>query len=874
MLKRKTNIRLISLTLALIMISQTFLLNYSQSGQLFAEDEVEIFSPAKALSPGEYLHEITLALGANPEEIEEQSYAQWFMLLTNVLIMLDPKATDVMSLQHSINKTLNTAEKIRNYSNQVPKVVNLVEKIAGFGFKHFPRAASPKMQNMLFKVQNAMSMLGKKQGMINLHQGTSYMKSPYRRGASACKQWYKKGAPLVDNSRSLSSIQTSAMKVGSVLQIVAGVMELSRFNQALGEDAGAPGFATVQIGINGAILIATALMAWPPPGAWTVAAFIIIGAWEVIKKTLNYVGGKIEKWHKSYADSLNFLRETDDEFRAFYDHNPGANSSAIPGSDSDLIDPLERSAALVFADELQLSLSESPGEGDIAERQQELVKNIRAQGLLSTWYYQQADAARMLPGDIEDLYTIWNHRADYMAWKPKKPKWGWNPIALVGDSLSWAGNTVMEDILGTHDQLVEDKKKYPEMALFCPDFALMILFRRFVTSQAQNEMNGEIPELLSLAGIRIEQSPFNYMPLIEIYNNNFNNWNDEIIGQSFAADSLIVAAKEMPYLVEQLNFSTKNYENSTMLTMAKIMGIEVLGDNPELPASEMIIDLFEQGLLKQLDGSARARAQFDALLSAYNNDPLASLKDVKVEYSFNEKSHDFKLLEELFRGKRIFKGEVSLNLKVVTPEVWSGILKGEDVPDDAQDNAEYMFAQFSQTLENCLQLNLNSTGISGIDLVKLGIQLKNEIDLLELAKDSLADKKKALAERNQTLTSDAIKALVDKGEFLDVKRSWHANFLSSFDPPIDLLEHSLEKLEKAISEQEKSLQRRLELVEKIQPLLQQEYRGWLSTLRNYEDSATQLGLSLAISSADENYAVDKLDFLAPFVALDPAAEVK
>ncbi|KAF1082311.1 MAG: hypothetical protein GQF41_1032 [Candidatus Rifleibacterium amylolyticum] len=865
MIKNKRLLRSVSLVLSLILLLQAFFISAGPQGRLFAEEEESEFSASEALAPGEYLEQVTGLMGGNTEEIESHSYAQWTLLLMNTLIMLDPKGTDVMTFQHSITKTLSTVNKVRGFAADLPKYVGWVEKIAAFGFKYFPGSGANKFHQILLKVQNAMGMLGKTDRLRTLQQTATYMKSPYSKGVGACKQWYKKGTPLVDGSQQLSGLQTGAMKVGSVLQIISGIMELSRVPGALANDAGTPSFETVQIAINGAILIATALMAWPPPGAWTVAAFIIIGAWELIKGTLNKIGDTIEKWHKSYADSLNFLRETDDKFAAFYDENIDANSCPMPGDDSPLIDPLERSAALVFADELKAALEENPGEGDIAERQQELVKNIRAQGILSTWYYQQDEATRLLPPNIEDLYLIWNHRADYMAFKPKKPSWSWNPINLIGDGLGWLAGTALESFLGTHDQFVDDKGKFKELALFCPDFALTVLFRRYVTSQAHSENIGEIPEHLSLTGVRIEQAPFNYMPLIEIYNNNFSNWSTEIIGQAFAADAFMTAAKEMPYLTEQLNYARKNNEQTTMHTLAKAVGAVIIDDDPK----EIVLGILADCMLKQLEGSARMRAQFDALLAAYNEDKNARIKDKEVDYSFNGDSDDFKLGKEIFKGKKMHDelGPFVMNMGVAVPEFWSGILKGED----EKEEPEQIFREYSGQLQTSLQLNLNSLGISGIDMVKFGIQLKNEIDVLELAKDNLKDKKQALDSINEIFTNEAIRKLVTKGEFLDVSRDWLSNFLSSYDPPEDIFEHNIGKLEDAIEKLEESINKRKEIFDTLHPLIKSEYAGWLETYKNYEEAADELGISLTIRSSDSGYAKRNLELLAPISALDPSA---
>ncbi len=474
MIKNRRLLKSVCLILTLLLLSETFFLATAPGSRLFAEEaenEGE-FVASEALSPGEYRREITKLMGSTTEEIETQSYAQWAMLMINSLIMLDPSGTDVMTFQQAVTETLDKVEMVRGFVENMPKYARWVERATTWGFKLFPISTTSRLGVKLLKIQNAMKMLGESERFRNMSQFAKHMKSPSSRGVSACRQWFKKGTPL-NSSQPFSGLQTSAMKVGSVLQVVSGLMEFGRFQSAAADDPGSLSFETVEHAINGTILIATAIMLWPPPGVWGTVAFVILGAWELIKGALDDIGDIIAKWHKSYSDSIEFLREEDDEFAAFYDANIGADTSVSSGEGSPVIDPLERSSALVFADKISLALKENPGEGDLAERQAELVENIRAQGILATWYYQQEEAARMLPPNIEDLYVIWNHRADYMAFKPQKPKWNWRrPWEYVEDGLAWIGDSAIQEIWGTEDQFVDDQGKFKQLALFCPDFAL------------------------------------------------------------------------------------------------------------------------------------------------------------------------------------------------------------------------------------------------------------------------------------------------------------------------------------------------------------------------------------------------------------------
>ena len=74
-----------------------------------------------------------------------------------------------------------------------------------------------------------------------------------------------------------------------------------------------------------------------------------------------------------------------------------------------------------------------------------------------------------------------------------------------------------------------------------------------------------------------------------------------------------------------------------------------------------------------------------------------------------------------------------------------------------------------------------------------------------------------------------------------------------------------------VSDFEKSIEERKEMLEKYQTLYHREYSSWLRTFERYEDAADELGIELTISSSDPNYSADHLEFIVPFTPLDPTS---
>lgn len=844
--------RFLCLVLSLCLVAQPLILTADNESGSAAE--AGTFDPAQAVSPQEYLEKIKELRGADRQEIEMHSWGQWGMIMTNVFLLLDPKATDVPSYQNAVGKVLKTQGKVRNILAGNNKWLKAFGKATTWGLSHFAGGdgALARASNNLLR---AWQWVGNRPALQRTVEWAKFMKAPSGKNAAGSFQQWLSRKPPTEGSPAMSNMAGAATIVGTVLQILAGCAEIKAFFDARGDDAGTVSWGTVQHAVTGTLLIATAVMALiPPPGVWAVAAVVIMLVWSRLKDILNRIGDKIQKWHKVYEDSLTFLKEMDDEFAAFLSEN---SDSTVFGCDQ------EKSAALKFADEMLVALREEPGEGEVAERQRDLVQNMRQQGLLTTYYYQQATATRELPTRKDDLYTIWNHRADYMAWKPEPPKNWYDAGGWVDAGIDWVG----QEITNSDGKMEDDLDRYRHRVFFCPDFALQVLFRNFIMHKRTQGL-AELPDLYSLVGVRIEQAPFNYIPLVDIYNNNFVAWSDDVLREAFAADSFNVGSKELPLVKEQINAKKDELENAFGSLLLKMQAMDPESDRGTNDSGRRIL---KQRLEFQMHALARIRSSLDALADAWLDDKDQNIKDLRVDYEFKDRNDDFKLVDEMFDGRDMVR--TAGRYAAALPEAHTGILKGEDKPADEDRTPAFIMRTFGSDLARTLQCCVNSLGITGIDVVQIGLQAKSTLDVLALAQKACDDRREALDSFDEIFQSEAFRRLIEKGEYLDVKHSGLSNFFSGFDPPKDMLDHEIGKFREAIEDTRKKVEEQRDEIKELQELVKTEYEKWLALLQKYEQNADDFGVTIALSAADEKYRPELLDFITDITPLDPEQEI-
>lgn len=266
----------------------------------------------------------------------------------------------------------------------------------------------------------------------------------------------------------------------------------------------------------------------------------VIGALALIWVGLTAIGNAFGKynarWKAAYKNSYWFLYENDPEFKSFYDNRSRLHER-------------EKSAALVvtetnFGDFLKTQTAEDEEQAAIQEKNRRVYEELEKQGVLVSYYNQKGFT---LPDfGMERLQELWKMKAKYMSWKPteaesekasKRGFWGnvghaINPMTYV----SWAGDKI---------QSREYKKTIDEYNIlkvfFNPDYVLMKKYQTWLT--AHKHQGG----IFDVVGLRIEQSPFNYIPMVGI---DTAAWSEDLLIQAFNADAFQVGVKEMQYFKE------------------------------------------------------------------------------------------------------------------------------------------------------------------------------------------------------------------------------------------------------------------------------------------------------------------------------------
>jgi len=339
--------------------------------------------------------------------------------------------------------------------------------------------------------------------------------------------------------------------VGVGLQILGGVLAgISIANSNERRMGGAHNWFSYEMTKNyvdialAAVFVLMLCFAALSPIGWAVAA--IEAAWEVFCMIGDAVGAYAKKWHAAYQDSFWFLKQKDKDFQKLIDNwkNP------------DLLHQDEMSLALLKAIAMRKKLEVEKMEGEEKKAFESLLEKIEQQGVLTSYYYKQP--WKMKDFSLETSMALWKYKATYMSWQPsqqeveeEKDK-GWfdkftdaiNPSTWIEKGIELGARiktTVFED------SLEEKIRKNPNIRHvdFNPDFALLKKYQSYLASnKIQPGINVE-----SLIGLRIEQAPFNYIPLVEVANDKLN---PEILVESFMVDTVFLGALELKSFSEAL----------------------------------------------------------------------------------------------------------------------------------------------------------------------------------------------------------------------------------------------------------------------------------------------------------------------------------
>ena len=444
----------------------------------------------------------------------------------------------------------------------------------------------------------------------------------------------------------------------------------------------------------------------------------VIGAialvWALVTTLGDQLGKYNKRWKAAYKNSYWYLYENDPEFKSFYDNRGQLKAE-------------EKAAALLVTENHygDFVKSQTPTDEEqiaIHEKNVRVYAELEKQGVLMSYYSRKGFS---LPDfGMERLQELWTMKADYMSWKPtevesEKAKnrgfWGKvghaiNPMTYV----SWAGDKIQSrDYKKTIDEYNILK------VFFNPDYVLIKKYQNWITA---NKYHGGI---FDVVGLRIEQSPFNYIPLVGI---DTGAWNEDLLIQAFNSDAFQIGVKEMMFFKEQIKAAREQVK----------AGIK---------DSDKMVDFIRNEHLKY---SQKMRKALGRLVECYNIDPEREHKDLMKD------------CQKAF-GWRWNKAN------------------GKETPRN-------IIKIYLSDIEKALTYDPVSVSQKAAEVVLMVATIKKNLDTAVMMRELGDEKRAALEDFSKEFTNYDIAKYLKEGTFLDVKGKTFFDWLSEIYPAYEELE--------------------------------------------------------------------------------------
>jgi hypothetical protein len=438
----------------------------------------------------------------------------------------------------------------------------------------------------------------------------------------------------------------------------------------------------------------------------------VIGAlaliWTALTTIGNVVGDYNKKWKSAYKGSYWYLYENDPEFKAFYDNR-------------DRLHDQEKAVALLmternYGDFLKNTVAETEEERQIHEKNMRIYAELEKQGVLVSYYSRKG--FKLPDFGMERLQELWSMKADYMSWKPTEAEkekaanrgfWGKighaiNPMTYV----SWAGDKIKSR---DYEQMVEEYNI--KKVFFNPDYVLLKKYLNWVTAKKHS---GGIYDVI---GLRIEQSPFNYIPLVGI---DTSAWTENLLVEAYNADAFQIGVKELMYFKAQIESARKQVKES-------------------IKDTDKIVDFIRKEHLKH---SKEVRKSLERLVECYKIDPEREHKDLE---------------KDLRKG---FGWRWNKSYGKPTP-------------------ANYVKV-YQSDIEQALVYEPLSISQKAAEAVLMVSTIKKNLDMAVMMKELGQEKEQALVDFKNEFTNLDIATFLNEGTFLNIKGSTFWDWLADIYP--------------------------------------------------------------------------------------------
>lgn len=830
-MKRKTLRRIIAIAVVLALFFEPVALMVAAqelpAPKVSEEALDEIPETGDIVAPADYLEYIMKLRGKSKGEVEARVWGEWMMTLNSAYMLMDDGSAEVFAFYDALRMIRENSTILADISD----VVKTVAKMATLSFAFLFRTRGLQyFDNLIIGFTRFTEMAQRAQEWAENNRVLNFMEyaapppcwdNPAVAGQGFKSYWRwvrgrNTGAP--DAVGELTKAQGIARSIGIGLTVFG--LAVSAFGIYSSEDrlgGRSTSFAITKHYAYGLLGLAslTAMFCVPIVGQIVMVAGVLWAITEIAGDMLGYYN---KRWKDAYKNSFHYLYENDLEFKSFYDNRKKLNRE-------------EKSVSLqlVEADFAEFYVNAAKEGNDTDSRNSRVYIALEKQGVLVSYYARKGFS---LPDfDLERLQEMWRMKADYMSWKPTDAEldderragfWGKvgkyvNPMTFI----SWVGDGIKSE------EYQELTKQYDlQKVFFNPDY---VLIKKYQNHTTMNKLGGGIYDLI---GLRLEQTPFNYIFLLGI---DPSIWDKKLLAQAFAADSFIVGQKELILFREQVKAAAEK---------AKTF-IEGLDETVEKIAE------------KDLPQTEKIRNWFNQFLVAWSSDP--------------EREN-----ERLFRdGKRIFKWQ------------WQR--------DDGAKSPKNMLQKFKDVFEKSLFAEPISLGQKAAETVVLLTTVKQQLDMARLMRRMSEEKADSIKNFDTTFTNADIKKFLKEGTFLNVDGNTVMDWFSGIYSPYDELQKYRNLFDIDVktytgiadlgisNSRERFLWFDKEIVHPLELLkkLNDELAAWKETLGKFAEIAADNDLKLRLVEDEEfaekvfvEYKLDyELEPLDPDIILE-AAELK
>lgn len=742
---------------------------------------VPVLQAEQNIGPGRYL-DLSLKLKGSltpegeylPELVEARAWQDWFSTVIQTYDIMAEGSEDVTGFYGTLFKTAKDIDAVGSTISNMQKPLALTNQ--GLAFLSWSTAQAAKVKFLKNLLGASAMRIQHMQNALKTILEVPVIKFGFEVGGTI---------PMSDDAaefrrfvqgQSSATISNVAGAVGIGLCVISFALESHAFatneNRLYGTSfwhrnswGSTKNLAGMTMALGQFVGLAMGMMAIP--GGQAIAFIVTIAGlvWWCASKIADKTGSSRLKWRAAYKQSFNFLLSKDNKFKRFIsDYRSGnvkdyANASSLrllKEEFQDLKTNADENAAKVF-------------------------DNMENQAILVSYY--DLPEFKLPPMALPELKDLWKNKTDlHTDWEIKdEADKDW--LDKVGDFFSfnslWGGDESDNRRDNSEVNRILDRRDVKPVYLN-PDYYLIKKFREFVpkgaagddgfagrVTQIEENQNTIGAERVPLLTFRIEQSPFNYLPLIEIAE---QGWDRGAFDDAFQGDCLFVAMKEMQMLAEVA---------------------ETVADKTKDMLSDTAISLFSYFALGVNDFSNKYGDFSNNLIKANVYKELFELvkkcKDEELSDEDIEKEHKSKI-RRLYNSLSGFMAPIRIGIR------FRSVKRPEQILED--ENVKLKLVEF---LNKATKFNAEK-----------GFELINSMDSVKTHLDTIAIMEKVAEDREELINSltwnhNAYKNFIEEGDVLGVERNWR-DWLAEWYAPIEDFKLSLNKFKDKLGDYRKSVE--------------------------------------------------------------------